>query len=251
LPPGALVLGRVTREPLAAATVFDAFLDETLALRAYAPLEAGSWHHWTAASMHNLALRRAPFLAAGGFPEELRPRYFEDLVLAHRLLGPEPRVYYQPQAGVVHRHRLTLEQYLDREEALGTMIPVLAQVAPESYGQIFRSQAAPEVLAQRYSHWVAMDRSQHAAAYHCLQRWACLPQAHLGEGEARALRLSTLYQMHVPLKRLASRLGFLRGLQLRDAAHWQARTPQGLWRQVHGPAPEAPRPAPDGAATGR
>jgi hypothetical protein len=42
----------------------------------------------------------------------------------------------------------------------------------------------------------------------------------------------TIYQMHVPLKRLAFRLGFLRGIDLVDDAHWQERRPASLWRKI-------------------
>ena len=61
-----------------------------------------------------------------------------------------------------------------------------------------------------------------------------LPEDVLGtEGEASRQRmLMTIYQMHVPLKRLAFRLGFLRGMELVDDARWLERQPQGLWRKI-------------------
>jgi hypothetical protein len=51
----------------------------------------------------------------------------------------------------------------------------------------------------------------------------------------------TIYQMHVPLKRLAFRLGYLRGLELMEDARWEERKPSGLWRAAA--APEADTPA--------
>jgi len=52
------------------------------------------------------------------------------------------------------------------------------------------------------------------------------------EPEARELLLMTIYQMHVPLKRLAFRLGFLRGMELVGDERWEERKAVGLWRAV-------------------
>ena len=41
-----------------------------------------------------------------------------------------------------------------------------------------------------------------------------------------------IYQMHVPLKRLAFRLGFLKGVKLAEDAHWQERKTEGLWQMA-------------------
>jgi hypothetical protein len=79
-----------------------------------------------------------------------------------------------------------------------------------------------------------MDHSMHRWAYQRLRDWATKPEYSLGPpaSPAREQLLMTIYQMHVPLKRLAFRLGFLRGLDLVDDAHWQLRQPAGLWRKI-------------------
>jgi hypothetical protein len=66
-----------------------------------------------------------------------------------------------------------------------------------------------------------------------LAEWAALPADSLpADPIARQRLLMTIYQMHVPLKRLSFRLGFLRGLDLIDDSHWLDRRPSGLWRQA-------------------
>jgi hypothetical protein len=63
-----------------------------------------------------------------------------------------------------------------------------------------------------------------------MQAWAGLGEEVLGRGEGRRRVLETVYQMHVPLKRLAFRLGYLRGMELRADARWEERRATGLWR---------------------
>jgi hypothetical protein len=131
---------------------------------------------------------------------------------------------------VLHRHPTTLEQYLNREELLGLMAPVLATYAPEVFAAI-HGAATIEQLAADYAAWLKLDAPMHKWIYARLAEWAALPAETLGEGEARQRTLLTIYQMHVPLKRLAFRLGFLRGFELRDDARWRERAPAGLWKQ--------------------
>ena len=112
-------------------TVFDVLLAETPMVFFYGGLTSGACYDFRHAWTLNLSVRRDDFMAAGGFYDELRPVYFEDLALGYRLLGPARKgVFYHPAARVLHRHPTTLEQYLDREELLGLMAPVLARVDP-------------------------------------------------------------------------------------------------------------------------
>jgi hypothetical protein len=232
LPRGSMILGSAPWEKPARATVFDALLAETPMVFFYHQLKACEWydfrHTWTL----NLSVRPDDFCASSGFERLLRPVYYEDLALGYRFMGAQRKgIWYEPAARVVHRHPTTLEQYLDREELLGLMSPVLAKVCPEVFAAI-HGHADMGLLAKEYQQWVNMDRSLHEWIYRRLSEWAAMPEECVGSGEVRNRMLMTIYQMHVPLKRLAFRLGFLRGLELVDDAHWEARRPAGLWRKV-------------------
>jgi len=234
LPDGSLIVGAVPWERTGQPTVFDALLEETTAVFSYPNMLPESWHDFRAAYALNLSVRYAQFMASGGFPEAIRPMYYEDTVFAHRLLGAKPALFYQPAARAVHRHPMTLDQYLDREELLGMMAPVLAHVAPDSFNALFSANVPVQVLAQRYQQWVLMDGPVHAAAYDSLSAWSRQPQSRLGDPESRALTLRALFDLHIPLKRLAFRVGFLKGLQLMQDAQWQMRRSQRLWNQALG-----------------
>jgi hypothetical protein len=234
LPKGSLVLGSAPWEkpPPEQATVFDALLAETPMVFFYNQLSAHDWYDFRHAWTLNLSVRADDFRASGGFPRALRPVYYEDLALGFRLMGARRKgVWYEPEARVIHRHPTTLEQYLDREELLGLMSPVLAKVCSEVYAAIHGNASVP-VLAEEYRRWVSMDSSLHQWIYRRLKEWAALPEECLGIDESRNRVLMTIYQMHVPLKRLAFRLGFLRGLELIDDSQWELRRPAGLWKSV-------------------
>jgi hypothetical protein len=232
LPPGSLVLGSAPRERHAQATVLDVLLDETPAIYAYALMKPESWHDFRSTNALNLSIRRDQFLASDQLPEVMRPRSYEDTVFTHRLLGGQPRIFHQPRAGVVHRHPMSLDQYLDREELLGMMAPVLAQVAPDTFASFFGAATTVRQLAQRYSLWTMMDAPVHRSAYESLNRCAAERLERLADPQSRMMLLSALYNLHVPLKRLAFRLGFLKGMELVDDSHWPLRRPQGLWRKA-------------------
>ena len=169
----------------------------------YGGLKAGESYDFRHAWTLNLSVRTADFLLCGGFYELLRPVYYEDLAFGHRLLGPVRKgSFYEPGAVVTHRHPMTLEQYLDREELLGLMAPVLARVCPEAFAAIHGTADAGG-LAERFRAWAAIDGASHKWVYRRLNEWAELPGEGLGVGDGRGRMLMTIYQMHVPLKRLA------------------------------------------------
>lgn len=232
-PPGTMVLGDAPWEKPARATVFDALLADTPMVFFYNQLKPREWYDYRQAWTLNLSVRYEDFVRSGGFEPLLRPVYYEDLTFGHRLLGPTRMgIFYEPAARVTHRHPTTLEQYLNREELLGLMTPVLARVAPEVFGALHGGRSVEE-LAAEYRTWVSMDAASHRWVYERLREWAGLPESALGEAEspdARRLKL-TIYQMHIPLKRLAFRLGFLRGLDLLGDEQWEQRQPSGLWKR--------------------
>jgi hypothetical protein len=128
---------------------------------------------------------------------------------------------------------MTVEQYLDREEALGSVAPVLSEVNPSVFRFLFGS-ADLDALARDYRVWTSMDGPSHRWTYRRFCDWAAHSQSVLGEerGEERKRLLATLYQMHIPLKRLAFRLGFLRGLELMDESRWLERGSRSLWKDM-------------------
>ncbi len=232
LPAGSMVLGQAPWEmPAAGATVFDAFLADTPAIFFYNQLQPHQWYDFRHAWTLNLSIRAADFLSSGGFEPLLRPVYYEDLALGFRVLGPTRKgIYFEPAAKVLHRHPTTLDQYLNREELLGLMSPVLAQTLPQVFAAIHGS-ATLDTLAADFRTWLKLDKPMHQWIYKRLAEWAALPASTLGQGDTRQRTLMTIYQMHIPLKRLAFRLGFLRGLELLDDSHWQKRTPAALWKK--------------------
>ncbi len=231
---GAMVLGSAPWETAAVPTVMDALLNESPAIFFYAQLKPQQWHDFRCCWTLNLSLRKADFLAAGGFHEPIRPVYYEDLAFGFRIMGKEKKsIWYEPAAKVLHRHPTTLQQYLDREELLGIMAPVLARISPAAFGALFETRDV-QALARQYRVWVEMDAAMHRWIYQRTAESAALPATSLGEGDDRQRRLMATYQMHIPLKRLAFRLGFLKGMKLAEDINWQQRTSEGLWRQVVG-----------------
>lgn len=233
-PPGTMVLGSSPWEKPQEATVFDALLSDTPMVFFYNQLVGGEWYDFRHAWNLNVSVRYDDAVHAGGFEKLVRPVYYDDLVLSHRLLGSTKKgVFYQPKASSLHRHPTTLEQYLNREELLGLMLPVLAKRCPDIFRSLHGDRSIEE-LADEFRRWVAMDVASHRWVYQRLQEWATLPESSLGTGaDATRLKL-TIHQMHIPLKRFAFRHGVLRGLELVDDVHWEQRGPTGVWRQAIG-----------------
>jgi len=231
-PPGSMVLGAAPWEMPPRPTIWDLLLDHTPMVFFYHQLQPGAWYDFRQAWTLNLSVRRADFLACGGFHEQLRPVYYEDLALAYRLMGHDKKgVLYEPRARVLHRHPLTLDQYLDREELLGLMAPVLARQCGAAFGLLHGTHDL-ETLSRSFRHWVKMDGAMHRWIYQRMREWTTVPAETLCTGDARQPLLLNIYQMHIPLKRLAFRLGFLKGLMLAEDSHWQERKSDSLWRDV-------------------
>jgi GT2 family glycosyltransferase len=233
LPSGSMVLGRSPYEPAAQKTVFDVLKEDSPMVFFYDRLEPNRFYDYRHAWTLNLSVRLSDFRRGGGFSETLRPYYYEDLDVAFKIMGDKAAVYYDPQAQVTHRHPMSLDQYLDREEVLGTVAPVLSRVNPPVFRGLLGTSDL-DILARDYRTWVAMDRAAHRWTYERLGQWVNEPDTVLGaEGSPERKRLLlTLYQLHIPLKRLAFRLGFLRGLELMDDSHWLERGSVGLWKQA-------------------
>lgn len=230
LPPGSIVLGAAPFEDAKKPTVFDALKSETPMIFFYCQMHGGQWYDYRYTWTLNLAMRHEDFTRAGGFSPRLFPYGYEDLDLGFRVMGPTRQgVFYEDAAVVKHRHPMTLEQYLDREEMLGLMSPVVREINPEMFAALNGTQDV-EKLGRDFRTWVEMDRAGYKWIWQRLQEWVREPAEVLGDGEPRRRLLATIYQMHIPLKRLAFRLGFLRGMELVAETRREERKPLGLWR---------------------
>jgi hypothetical protein len=231
LPSQSLVLGAAPWERLAP-TVLDTLVDTTPMIFSYCHAEPRHWYPFRIAYSLNLSVRYADYVACGGFHDQIRPYYYEDLAFGCRLLGPQRQgLFYEPDARVVHRHPMTFEQYLDREELLGVMAPVLARVCPEAF-QVLMAGRAADQIARDFQTKLQGDTTVYRRLYHRLREKLALPAETLGRGQTRLRSIETLYQLHIPVKLLAFRLGFLRGMELADDGCWQQRKPAGLWRAL-------------------
>jgi len=149
-----------------------------------------------------------------------------------RMIGPERKgVWHEPAARVLHRHPLALGPYLDREELLGLMAPVLHRLCPEAFARIMANRDIQDI-ARDFRARLASDLSVYRQIFRRVVERFAQPSAVLGEGDARRLAIKAAYQLHIPLKLLAFRLGFLKGLELVDDACWRERQPAGLWRKI-------------------
>jgi hypothetical protein len=228
LPPGSLVLGAAPWERQAP-TVLDTLIDATPMIFSYCHAQPHRWYSFRIAYSLNLSVRHSDFVACGGFPDLIRPYYYEDLAFGCRLLGPQrPGLFYEPDARVLHRHPMTFEQYLDREELLGLTAPVLACVCPEAFRILMAGRAAKQI-ADDFRVKLRGDTSVYRRLYQRLREKLALPAERLGQGPARIRAIETLYQLHIPVKLLAFRLGFLRGMELADDRFWPQRKPICLY----------------------
>jgi len=229
LPERSLVLGAAPWERHNP-SVLDTLIDSTPMVFSYCHLKARQGHSFRVAYSLNLSVRYLDFCAAGGFPESVRPYYYEDLAFAYRVLGPEQAgVFYAPQARVLHRHELSLAQYLDREELLGIMAPVLAETCPEVFAVLMAGRSLQQ-LASDFRNALEANKAIYPPLFSHLQAKFALLRSTLGVGEVCRQSIQRLYQLHLPLKLLAFRLGLLQGIQWRHDRDWQERRAGGRWR---------------------
>jgi hypothetical protein len=233
LPRGSMVLGNSPYEPASRRTVFDVLKEDSPMIFFYVRLKANQFYDYRHAWTLNLSVRRSDFERVGGFSADLRPYYYEDIEFGFKVMGERAGVFYDPAAVVLHRHPMSLDDYLDREELLGSVTPNLNRVNPTVFAALFGTSDLDQ-LAGGYRVWASMDLASHKWVYQRMSDWAGQPKDKLGtEGSPDRDRLVlTLYQMHIPLKRLAFRLGFLRGLDLMDDPRWLERGSKGLWREA-------------------
>jgi hypothetical protein len=231
LPSHSLVLGAAPWERISP-TVIDAMIDQTPMIFSYCQATPRTWYNFRIAYSLNLSVRYEDFVSCGGFHDLIRPYYYEDLAFGCRVLGPERKgLFFEPDARVLHRHPMTFDQYLDREELLGMMAPVLSKICPEAFTVLMGGRSAEEI-AEDFRRKLAGDPGVYRRIYQRLRDNLAQPADTLGTGKARQRAIDALFQLHIPVKLLVFRVGFVHGMELVDDSHWPQRRPQGLWHKL-------------------
>ena len=155
-------------------------------------------HGWTL----NLSLRREVIDGLGqAFDPELRPIYFEDIEFAYRCFGRDASIVFCADARAVHEHRVSVREYFAREVLLGMMAVVLHQVNPACYRAIF--ELDPPAHAKIAREVLGLDVRDHRRA---LDRFVGLASEPARSDDATEQAM-VLYDLHLPIKRRAFRIG--------------------------------------------
>lgn len=174
----------------------------------------GFRHAWTL----NLSMPKELLLAVDGFNERLRYAMFEDLDMAFRVQARGARhatpipVLYRPEAIVEHDHRISVQEYLDRERQLGRAAWDLAEISPECAHAVFNRDLRAQTELEECERVIASGVDDARAIRTDMDLWAKAPA-----GDQPPI--AELYQRHLPLKRRTFREGLL------DAAGQIARRP--------------------------
>lgn len=197
-------------------TAFDGFIAHSPAIFHQSDLVDGNHYDFKRGWTLNLSMRRDVIdQLTTPFENELRPIYFEDIEFAYRCFGTEEKLKFIRAARAVHDHRMSIQDYFSREVLLGMMSVVLYDVNPECYRTIFESD--PQKHAAIAAQTLLIDVRDHRKI---LDRFSSL--AHLSQdSEASGEQAMILYDLHLPLKRRAFRLGLCE--MCKQAVPWYKR----------------------------
>lgn len=183
---------------------FDGFVKHTSAIFNQNSLIDAELYNFKQAWTLNLSVRRSVLDQLDDpFDSELRPIYFEDIEFAHRCFTNEPRVVYCQSARAIHDHRVTIKEYFAREVLLGMMSVVLYDRNIECYQELFECSPSDHSLLARES--IKLDARDHARA---LVSFTELASESMDEGDPEG-QASLLYDLHLPIKRRAFRIGLI------------------------------------------
>ena len=203
----ALVLGASPFAAYADETLFDRLTADTSMIFFYDRMSPHAWYNFRHAWNLNLSFRRQD--AAGvRFDERLVPVNFDDIEWAFRLEHQRGlRVWYAPEARLVHEHRYTLDSYLRREEHLGQMALLLWKCNPACFEATYGADLEPTLAkARRYVQTEATRATELQSALAPLLSRR-VDELAASPAVIREL-VGALYVAHRPLKRLV----FYRGL---------------------------------------
>jgi len=207
-----MVLGDSPWAILSDPSVFDDFIAHTPAVFDHRSLVDGARlgfrYGWTL----NLSFRRSALDRIGcPFNPDLRPVYFEDIEFAHRCMGSSDDIVFCSDARAVHVHRLSVQDYFSREVLLGMMSVVLEQANPACYEELFSLSTSEH--AARCQPMLGVDSPDHRKLLDRFVEIAAYPQGSLDP--------MLLFDLHLPLKRRAFRLGLC--AMDADLVPWQER----------------------------
>lgn len=206
--PPAMVLGKSAWPRYQDETVLDRLMQTTSMYFFYDQMQPHAWYNFRHAWTLNLSLPRR-CLETHRFDERI-PFYFEDLELAFRLEQRHGmRVWYAPEALVVHDHRHTFEGYLRREANMGKFALRLWRCNPGCFRAIYGSD-----LDQAYldycRRFVETEGRRSDEMHAWLSQIVARRMDELGcSPEVQPAFIKSLYFAHLPLKRLAFRTGLL------------------------------------------
>ncbi len=202
MPDGGMCVGRTDWAQWPDETVFDALVRETPMVFFEAQMidgqDYGFRHFWTC----NTSVPIDAVQAAGGFDERLRPVFYEDVELGYRLSASGVAgVRYVRDALCVHDHRLSWDDYLRREAALGRMAVLLYEANPECFEAIFGYDSLMK-FAGDCEAWLRLNERDAARAETVVSR----QMSHFFEAtEDWPTTRDLLYFAHLPVKRAAFR----------------------------------------------
>lgn len=213
----AMILGAAPFVRHSGDTIWDQLIRETSMVffydRMHAAIAGGlagpdhDWgfrHAWTL----NLSMPKELLLAVDGFNERLRSAMFEDLDMAFRVQARGARhatpipVLHRPEAIVEHDHRISVQEYLDRERQLGRAAWDLAEIASQCAQAVFNRDLRAQTELDECERVIATGADDARAIRTDMELWAKTPSDD-------QLPLAELYQRHLPLKRRTFREGLL------------------------------------------
>lgn len=183
-------------------SAFDGFVRHSSAIFNQGSLVDGQSYDFRYGWTLNLSIRRSLIDQLGcAFDPEIRPIYYEDIEFAYRCLGTDPRIVHCKAACAIHDHQVTMREYLAREVLLGMMSCVLFDRNRSCYDELF--SLTPIEHARACSAMLRVDERDHRRVLNRLVELSRLPiDAHDLMGQA-----GLLYDLHLPIKRRAFRLG--------------------------------------------
>jgi GT2 family glycosyltransferase len=204
-----MVLGRSVWKTYEDQTVFDRMIAATSMIFFYDRLTPHRWHNFRHAWNLNLSFHRR-YTEDVRFDERLKPVNFDDVEWAYRmeeLYGL--KVWYAPEAVSQHDHRYTLDGYLHREFHLGRMAALLWRCNADCFRAIYGTDldAAYLEYCRRYVEIEGRSEAELRSRFDGMVSRSMT--AWVPPGASREEALALLYDVHVPLKRLAFRRGLL------------------------------------------
>jgi glycosyltransferase involved in cell wall biosynthesis len=205
----AMVLGRSVWQRYDDETIFDRMVQTTSMVFFYDQMKPHGWYGFRHAWNLNLSLARR-FVETLRFDERLGPFFYEDLELAYRLEHQHGlRVWYASEALLLHDHRYTLDRYLEREFAMGQVVPGLWRCNPDCFRATYGADLDRAYID--YCRQFVRREGRHEAERRArLEQLVARRPAELTTSPGRQAELiRLLYDTHLPLKRLAFRRGLL------------------------------------------